>query len=146
MYMAHRDSTPLSEPEFTILVDGLCHLCSKEAALLRRMDKERGRIGIVDIAAPGFDPSAYHRTMNELMGEIHGVTKDGRLVTGVEVFRQCYEAVGWGWLLGWTRIPIIRQIVDAAYLCFAWLRLRLPRMKTGPSCSNGRCKLPSASS
>ncbi len=134
-----------SLPKFTILVDGLCHLCSKEAAMMQRMDKGRGRLGIVDIAEPSFDPSDYGRTMDQLMGEIHGVTADGQLITGVEVFRQAYDAIGWGWLLNWTRLPIIRQLTDLAYHFFAWLRLRLPRMKSGTSCSNGRCKLPTRS-
>ena len=132
-------------PRVTSLEDGRCHLCSKEAGMMRRMDKGRGHLGIVDIAEPGFDPSDYGRTMDQLMGEIHGVTEDGRLITGVEVFRQAYDAVGKGWLLNWTRLPILRQLADLGYRFFAWLRLRLPRMKSGPSCSNGRCKLPRAS-
>jgi len=139
------DARSATEPRFTILVDGLCHLCSKEATMMRRMDKGKGNLGIVDIAEPGFDPADYGRTMDELMGEIHGVTRDGRLITGVEVFRQAYDAVGWGWLLKWTRLPVLRQLADLGYRFFAWLRLRLPRMKSGPSCSNGRCKLPRAS-
>lgn len=140
--MDNRTNAPDQAPRFTILVDGLCHLCSKESAMLQRMDKGKGRLGIVDIAEPGFDPSDYGRSMDELMGEIHGVTADGKLITGVEVFRQAYAAVGWGWLLNWTRLPIIRQLAEFVYHGFAWLRLRLPRMKSGPSCSNGRCKLP----
>jgi len=110
--------------------------------MMRRMDKGKGRLGIVDIAEPGFDPSDYGRTMHELMGEIHGVTADGTLITGVEVFRQAYDAVGKGWLLNWTRLPVLKQLADLGYRFFAWMRLRLPRMKSGPSCSNGRCRLP----
>ncbi|MFI4853709.1 MAG: thiol-disulfide oxidoreductase DCC family protein [Phycisphaerales bacterium JB065] len=139
----HQPTT--NAPRFTILVDGRCHLCAREAALMQRMDRGRGRLGIVDITAPEFNPAEYRTTMDRVMGEIHGVTENGQLITGVEVFRQAYAAIGWGWLLNWTRLPLIRQCTDLAYRGFARLRLRLPRMKSGPSCSNGRCKLPSRS-
>jgi predicted DCC family thiol-disulfide oxidoreductase YuxK len=113
--------------------------------MLKRMDKGRGRLAIVDIADPGFNPADYGRTMDELMGQIHGVTETGELITGVEVFRQAYRAVGWNWLLAWTRLPVISSLAEAVYLGFAWLRLRLPRMKSADSCTTGRCRLPRAS-
>ncbi|MEM9167747.1 MAG: DUF393 domain-containing protein [Planctomycetota bacterium] len=119
---------------FTILIDGDCPLCKKEAAMLSRLDRGRGGLELVDIAADGFEPSEYGRTMDDLMGSIHGRTSDGTIVTGVEVFRRAYAAVGLGWLLGWTRWPIARPIADAVYRFFAKHRLRL----TG-RCDDGRC-------
>ncbi|TSA39638.1 DUF393 domain-containing protein [bacterium] len=127
------------DTRFTILIDGECPLCRKEASFMRWLDHGKGRLEIVDIAAPGFEAAKYGRTIEALMGEIHGVARDGSLVTGVEVFRQAYGAVGWGWVLAPTRWPGLRWLSDRAYVWFARNRLRL----TGrPACENGRCKVP----
>lgn len=128
----------MTTPDFTILIDGDCPLCKREAGMLRRMDRGRGRLALVDIANPDFDPARYGKSMDDVMGRIHGVTKDGRVIEGVEVFRQAYDAVGWGWLLTWTRWPLFRPLADAAYRFFATHRLRF----TGRSdaCSGDRCR------
>lgn len=131
-----------TNPEFTILIDGECPLCRHEAALLRRLDRGRGRLALVDIAAPTFDPAPLGVTLNDVMGSIHGILPDGSLVTGVEVFRRAYAAVGVPWVLAWTRWPIARSIADAAYVWFAKNRLRLTRRK---NCDSGRCAMPGSS-
>jgi len=113
-------------PEFTILIDGGCALCAREATLMEKMDGGRGRLRLVDIAQPDFDPAQYGKTYEQVMAHIHGVTKNGEVITGVEVFRQAYAAVGWGWLLGWTSLPGIRWLADIAYNLFAKIRLKLP--------------------
>ena len=120
---------------FTMLIDGACPLCRREAAMLARIDRRR-RLGFVDIAAPGFDASAFDRSREQLMAAIHGVEPDGRVVTGVEVFRRAYAEVGRGWMLAWTAWPIARPIVDACYRVFARYR---PRLQS--DCSDGRCRV-----
>ena len=114
-----------TRPEFTLLYDGGCPLCSREVALLRRRDRGRGALGLVDIAAPGFDPARYGTDHATLMARIHGVLPDGTLVEGMEVFRRAYAAVGLGWLLAPSRWPLIGRGFDAAYRWFARNRLRL---------------------
>lgn len=137
MVVAAPTSLSPHAPAFTILVDGECPLCRKEAAFLRKLDRGRGRLAIIDIAAPDFDASRYGRTFDQLMGEIHGVLPSGSLVTGVEVFRRAYAAVGFGWLLAWTAWPGLRWVSDQAYRWFARNRLRW----TGRRCEDGRCKV-----
>ncbi len=122
---------------FTILIDGGCPLCVREARFMRRLDRGRGRLRIVDIAAPGFDAGAYATTHEAAMGAIHGVTDDGRTLTGMEVFRRAYDAVGWGWLLAPTGWPVIKPLADGAYRWFARNRLRLTRRSD--ACEAGRC-------
>lgn len=100
-----------------------------------RLDRGRGRLGLIDISAPAFDPSRYGRTMDQLMGEIHGVGADGSLITGMEVFRRAWRAVGYGWLLAPTAWPVVRPIADAAYRWFARHRLRLTGRCTPESCA-----------
>lgn len=127
----------MNQPRFTILVDLDCPLCRKESALLTRLDRNRGRLKQVNIADPSFDASAFGTTFENVMGEIHGVTEDGKLVTGMEVFRRAYAAVGLGWLLAPTRWPILRSVSDAAYRWFARIRLRL--FGRGEVCNLDRC-------
>lgn len=115
----------MTEPTFTVLYDGDCPLCTREIAMLRRIDRGRDRLGVIDIAADEFDPSHYGRDLDTLMGRIHGVLSDGTVIEGVEVFRRAYAAVGRGWVLNWTRLrPFVRP-VDAAYRWFARNRLKL---------------------
>lgn len=136
----HAESTPMSDSAFQILIDNDCVLCRHEGNLLKRLDGGRGRLAVVDITAADFDASRYGVTFADVMGSIHGVRPDGTLVTGVEVFRRAYAAVGWGWLWAPTAWPVLRPIVDAAYRWFARNRLRL----TGRAgaCVDGRCRVP----
>jgi predicted DCC family thiol-disulfide oxidoreductase YuxK len=132
--------SPAPAWSFKVLIDNDCHLCRREAAFMNRLDAGRGQLALEDIAAPDFDPSRYGRSLDQLMGSIHGVLPDGRLVTGVEVFRRAYAAVGYGWLLAPTAWPGLRWLSDRAYVLFAWARLKLPRARS--ACDNGRCRLP----
>ena len=100
--------------------DGDCPLCLRETRLLRRLDS-KGRIGFINIAAEDFDASDVGKTQQKLMAEMHGRLSDGSWVTGVEVFRRLYAAVGFGWLVAPTRLPVIRTILDLGYQVFAKL-------------------------
>ncbi len=137
--LSNGSSAPLE-----ILIDGLCPLCAKEAKLLEWLDGDKGRLKMTDIAAEDFDASRYGKTFEEVMGEIHAVMPDGTLITGVEVFRQAYSRIGWGWLLGWTRWPVFNRIADAGYRWFAKNRLKLTghgdRCNLDPD-QPGRCKV-----
>lgn len=106
--------------------------------MMRWLDGGRGRLAIVDIAAPGFDAGRYGTTYEAVMGEIHGVLPGNRLVTGVEVFRRAYAAIGWGWVLAPTAWPGLRWLSDAAYRWFARNRLWLTGRK---DCGTGACKV-----
>jgi predicted DCC family thiol-disulfide oxidoreductase YuxK len=126
-------------PDITLLIDGECPLCRHEANLMRRLDKGRGRLALVDIADPAFDPAAYGRSMDDVMGTIHAALPDGSLVTGMEAFRRSYAAVGLGWLLAPTGWPVFRPVFDAAYRFFARHRLRLTGR--GGACVGDRCRV-----
>lgn len=134
--------TPPREPEITLLFDGGCPLCAREALFLERLDKGRGRIALVDIVHPDFDASRYGLTQEQVMGAMHGVTHDGEIVVGMGVFRQAYQAVGWGWLLAPTAWPLLRPLFDAFYRWFAKRRLTISKAVGG--CVGGTCRVPSA--
>lgn len=106
---------------------------------MERLDAGRGRLIIEDITRPDFNPATYGVTMEQLMGAIHGVLPDGKLVTGMEVFRRAYRELGMGWLLAPTGWPILKPGFDAFYRWFARNRLRITRR--GEGCTTGRCSL-----
>ncbi|TWT42770.1 thiol-disulfide oxidoreductase DCC family protein [Botrimarina hoheduenensis] len=118
-----------------VFYDGDCPLCRKEIGMLRWMDRNE-RIQFTDIAAAGFSPPDYGKSMEELMAEIHGRLPSGEWILGVEVFRQLYAAAGWGLLVAPTRLPGVRHALDLGYRFFAKQRLRL----TG-RCHDGACRI-----
>ena len=113
--------------------DGACPLCAREMRWLRRLDRH-GRIRFTDIADPSFDPASLGLTFETLMARIHGRLPDGRLIEGVEVFRQLYAAAGLRRLARFSRLPGIAQLLGGGYWLFAKNRLRL----TG-RCLDGQC-------
>jgi predicted DCC family thiol-disulfide oxidoreductase YuxK len=127
-----------------VFFDGACPLCRREVALLKRLAAGRQRIRFTDIDAPGFDPTSIGQTQAALMARIYGRLPDGSFVTGVEVFRRRYSAVGFGPLVALTRLPGVRHLLDAAYALFAKHRLRLTGRCTSDACEVGsRARAPS---
>jgi len=135
----------MSDGPFTLYFDGLCPLCVREAAWLRGRDRH-GRLRFVDIAAPGFDPATaipgHPLEATDFAARIHGLHPDGRLATGVEVFREAYRRIGLGWLLAPTGWPLVRPLADAGYRCFARNRIRIGGW-FGRTCGpDGTCRIP----
>ena len=121
-----------------LLYDGHCPFCSREMKFLARLDRAQ-QLVFEDITAPGFDPASYGLTAAEVSAFIHGVQPDGRIVKGMEVFRQAYREAGYGWLLAPTGWPLLRPLFDFGYRMFARYRLRLGRLFGGCSTEYG-CK------
>lgn len=119
--------------EVEVLYDGDCPLCDREVKMLRRLDRKQ-RIRFTDIAAAEFEAGDYGLTQDELMAEIHARLPDGAWIRGVEVFRRIYSALGWGPVVGLTRLPVVSNLLDGAYRLFARNRLRM----------TGRCAAESA--
>lgn len=109
----------------TLLYDGECPLCMKEVNMLRaRSDERGGTLGFVDIAADDYDEKANGVDYETAMGRIHGVLPDGRIIDGVQVFREAYEAVGLGWVYYVTKIPGVLWFADKVYDIWADRRLQ----------------------
>ena len=117
-----------------VFFDGGCPLCRREMNLLKRWDR-RGQIRFTDISDPAFDPRALGKTSAEMMARIYGRLPDGTWLTGVDVFRRLYAAVGLRPLVWLTRLPIISQVLDLGYAIFARNRLRITGRCTSESCS-----------
>ena len=124
-----------TEPVIEIHFDSHCPLCRREIDWLRRRDTE-GRIGTVDIQGPlPDDPDRPPHAI--LMARLHGRLPDGTWVTGVEVMRRTYEALGFRRLVALSRWPLIRQGLDLGYALFARIRPHLP----GRHCTDA-CEVP----
>lgn len=120
-----------------VFFDSECPLCRREVNMIKWMDRKR-KIQFTDIADSEFDASELGKSQKMLMDEIHGRLADGSWITGVEVFRQIYSAIGFRLLVWPTRLPLIRHSLEWAYRWFARNRLRL----TG-RCSGGECTVES---
>ncbi len=116
-----------------VFYDGGCPLCRREIATLQRWDS-RGRIVFTDIDQPEFQADQLGKTHAELMAQIHGRLPDGTLITGVEVFRRLYAAVGLGPLVAVTRLPGLSHLLNWGYGLFARNRLRLTSRCTNETC------------
>lgn len=120
--------------EIEVFFDGGCPLCLREVSFLKRRDRQ-GKINFTDIDAADFRPETCGKTYDELMAKMHGRLPDGTWITGVEVFRRLYSAIGLGPLVALTRLPIISQIMGIGYHIFAKNRLRLTGRCSAQTCS-----------
>ena len=113
-----------------VFFDAACPLCSREVDWIRTKDRDHA-IQFTDISSPEFDPSLTGRGYADLMSRIHARLADGRMIAGVEVFRQIYLRLGFVRLVELSRAPGLSQLLDAAYEAFADRRLAL----------SGRCEV-----
>jgi predicted DCC family thiol-disulfide oxidoreductase YuxK len=125
-------------PTVTLLYDHTCPFCRREALWLKRRDRNDALV-LEDISGNQFDATRYGLTQEIVDGTIHALLPDGRVVTGMEVFRQIYSAVGLGWVMAATGWPLLRPIFDAAYRLFARHRVRLGAL-TGRDCAADSCR------
>ena len=128
--------------QFKLLYDGLCPMCRREAMWLRSRSRD-GRLAFEDISTPDFDAARFGKTQAELMGVMHGVFPDGRIVTKVAAFREAYRAVGLGWLLAPTAWPGVRVLANWGYEWFARNRIAIGKFFGAKDCPDGRCEVKS---
>jgi len=98
-----------------VLYDGYCGACRAGARRLERLDPGHDALDMRDlrehdelIETHGIDPAAARR-------EMHAITPAGETLAGMDAVRATLAAVGRGWMLGWTALPIIRPVADACY-------------------------------
>jgi predicted DCC family thiol-disulfide oxidoreductase YuxK len=132
------DSSSHLQSRIEVFFDGDCPLCKREVAFLTKRDKHR-RIVATDIAHASFDASKFGRSQQEFMATIQGRLADGTWISGVEVFRNLYAAVGFTRLVRISRFRPLAWILDLSYAFFAKHRLRL----TG-RCASNACSIPAA--
>lgn len=113
----------MSERQFEVFYDGDCPLCMREIRMLMKLDRKQ-RVRFTNIADPEFDAGTLGTSYEALMQRIQGRLPDGTWVSGVEVFRRLYAAVGFGPVVSLTRLPGVRGALDWGYDKFAANRLK----------------------
>ena len=104
-----------------VFYDESCYVCSLEINALRKRGEACG-IEFIDITKGDF-PEEY---MREMAGEF-----GGKQTVGVETFRQLYEKIGFARLVAFSRLPIVRNFINAGYKIFAYgIRPYLPKKET----------------
>jgi predicted DCC family thiol-disulfide oxidoreductase YuxK len=124
--------------QLKLLYDGACPFCRREVNWLARRDRT-GQVALEDIADPEFDAADYGLSQAKVQSVIHAQLPDGRVVTGMEVFRRLYAAVGLGWLMAPTGWPVLRPVFDWGYRLFARHRVRLGQT-FGRGCEDEVCR------
>jgi predicted DCC family thiol-disulfide oxidoreductase YuxK len=105
---------------------------------LRLVGRKDG-LKLVDMAEASFDPQKFGLTMEQCVGSLRGFDSEGRPLDGVDSIRAMYEAVGLGWLMSWTKIPVVSSLSNKAYELFAHYRPRFSAFKP-QSCETDRCQ------
>ena len=118
----------MPEQRTIVLYDGWCAVCSASATRLRKMDKHN-QLSIIDLREDESIVSRHKLDPKEVRRVMHAITPDGKILTAMDALRATMSAVGRGWMLSWTRIPIISWICDRFYLSFANNRLRFFKRK-----------------
>ncbi len=101
--------------------DGACPLCTREIALLRRLDRG-GRIRFTDVA-DGAASCPLDR--GAMLARFHA-REDGVLLSGAAAFAAMWRAIPLLWPLGQVaRVPLVLWVLEWAYLQFLRVRPRL---------------------
>lgn len=107
-----------------VYYDESCYVCSLEINTIRKKGEACG-IEFVDISSPDF-AFADRDFESEMRGEF-----GGKETVGIETFRQMYEKMGFRRSVTFSRLPVLKQFVDAGYYVFAyWIRPYLPKKKS----------------
>jgi len=125
-----------------IIYDSKCSVCRWEVEFLDSVQKSNQQqqqqslntlpIRFTDLESTnGYDstlPSNGGITYAQGMKSFHAVTSDGRVLHGVQVFREAYELVGLGWLWNWTvDAPWMGKVANVFYDLFARYRTDITR-------------------
>ena len=104
-----------------VYYDESCYVCSLEINAVRKKGESCG-IEFVDISSSDFDP-AGRDFESEMIGEF-----DGEQTTGPETFRRMYEEMGFKKSVCFSRLPVVRSVVNIGYHVFAYyIRPNLPK-------------------
>lgn len=125
-----------------IFYDGACRVCAREVEHYGRSD-HAGRLHLVDISAPEFDPTPVGISRDELMYQMHAIDAEGRVYRNVEAFWAIWQAFPAATLYGLlgrlVTQPLLRPLARLGYRIFARLRRYLPRREQ--DCSTGSCRI-----
>eukprot|EP00088_Acartia_fossae_P055814 TRINITY_DN6486_c0_g1_i5.p1 TRINITY_DN6486_c0_g1~~TRINITY_DN6486_c0_g1_i5.p1 ORF type:complete len:196 (+),score=12.01 TRINITY_DN6486_c0_g1_i5:35-589(+) len=111
--------------KINMLYDSECPLCMHEVNFLMKRDRKQ-LIKFTDIAQLDYKPELNGGISYEVgMKKIYAVKSDGEIISGMEVFRQVYKAVGLGWVWSFTQLPGFSKLFDRFYDVWASWRMKI---------------------
>ena len=134
----------LQNPVFPLRVyyDGACIVCATEIERYGRRDRA-GRLELVDISDPAFDPVPLGITRDALMYQMHVIDRMGRVYRNVEAFWAIWQAFPASTLLGFLgtlmTLPGVGAVARLCYRIFARYRKYLPLRRD--ACTTGSCRI-----
>ena len=108
----------------TVYFDGECPICRREIDLMKILNRKE-RLQFIDFSEPSYHPTEHGLNQCDLGRVIHARWSDGTLVTGVDVFREMWQAIGLGFLARFSRRALVNKLLVKGYAWFARNRLRL---------------------
>ena len=112
----------------TVWFDGACPLCTREIALMRKLDRAQ-RIDFIDASDLGGDPTAACPIDRiALLARFHA-REGGQMLSGAAAFAAMWRAIPLLRPLGLAaRSPLVLRVLEAAYLRFLRIRPSLQRL------------------
>lgn len=134
----------LNKPFFPLRIfyDGACSVCATEVERYGRRDRD-GRLILVDISDPRFDPAPFGISLADFMYQMHAIDRSGRVYRGVEAFWAIWQAFPASTLLGLMgmliTLPVLNPLARLCYRGFARIRRYLPKRRN--DCTTGSCRI-----
>ncbi|MFK7760128.1 MAG: thiol-disulfide oxidoreductase DCC family protein [Phycisphaerales bacterium] len=137
-----KDPKELEQPTY-VYYDGWCSACIKSAKLFTKLDSGRSLVVCIDLRSDDDRIALTNLDQHTLASSLHTLTPDGTLHAGPEAIRQAFAQLGKRRATSWTRLPIIKPIVDLCYRIFAKNRLRwfATHQCTIESCNEQSCTI-----
>ncbi len=127
------------QTRLTVYHDGHCPICRREINWLSSRNTA-GLVAFQDIHADDFDAHVLGISHEALMAEIHGLTAEGELIKGIDVFQHAYTAVGLGWIVAPLRWSWTRPVFIRLYSIFARYRVPFTSRFLKSECGQGQCR------
>ena len=108
----------------TVYFDGECPICRREIDLMKIFNRQ-GRLHFIDFSTSSYRQDEHGLSTCDLGRVIHARWANGVIITGVDVFREMWDAIGLGFLARLSRRPTINTLLVKAYHWFAKHRLWL---------------------
>lgn len=125
--MQGRDDSSASNGDragVVVWYDGGCPLCTREIALMRRLDR-RGAIEFLDVSSPDASCPIDRR---DLLARFHA-RENGVMLSGAAAFAAMWRAIPLLRPLGWAaRNRVILRGLEWLYLRFLGVRPKLQKM------------------
>ncbi|MDM8559300.1 DUF393 domain-containing protein [Candidatus Parabeggiatoa sp. HSG14] len=119
----------------TMYFDGMCPLCKREVALLKRLDKT-GKIKWHDISTGLGDLAEENITFEEAMQQLHARDRNNKIRKGVDAFITIWRELPYFRVLAFLgSLPGIKWLAKVSYAVFAKRRLKVHPQQ----CDNKTC-------